>query len=296
MEESSHRGGNAGFTVQNWAVCFLDLLGQQDAFMATDFIPDAADYASVERFRVAVSSSLGVINQFYKLCEQFGQEQEDLHPESPLRNLPDAQREAARVISRANVKNVCWSDGAVFYASLFESPACAPPVSVRQILLVVGAMMVLQLASGHAVRGGIDVGTGVETSGQLFGAGVVKAYRLESKTAQSPRIVVGPSLISYLDAASKNTGRDFRSLTSAAFARDCRDMIIQDSDDHWVLDYLGVNARDRYGGGLEASMVEQARRFVAEAREGFRAKDQKLFDRYSTLLRYFDSRMHAWRE
>src|SRR5438045_4043107 len=63
------------------------------------------------------------------------------------------------------------------------------------------SLMLTSLAWGHPIRVGLDVGTGVEVErGQLYGPAVVKAYELESRAAEYPRVIVGDTLADYLQA------------------------------------------------------------------------------------------------
>jgi hypothetical protein len=71
---------------------------------------------------------------------------------------------------------------------------------LHDIMLTVSAMTLGQLARGKPIRVGIDAGTGIEVDDQLFGAGLVKAYCLESEAAQWPRIAVGNTLVMCLDS------------------------------------------------------------------------------------------------
>lgn len=55
------------------------------------------------------------------------------------------------------------------------------------------------MASKKAFRAGVEVGLGTELdNGEIYGPVLYKAYELESKVAEYPRIVVGKELINYL--------------------------------------------------------------------------------------------------
>jgi len=45
------------FVISYWAVAFLDLLGQKDAFLKTDYIPKPDDAEARERFSLEVAIS-----------------------------------------------------------------------------------------------------------------------------------------------------------------------------------------------------------------------------------------------
>jgi len=53
--------------------------------------------------------------------------------------------------------------------------------AVYDLLLACGSLMLVQLAAEKPIRGGIDVGTGMDLDRKLFSAAMVKAYELEIK-------------------------------------------------------------------------------------------------------------------
>ncbi len=81
-----------------------------------------------------------------------------------------------------------------------------PIHGVYDMLATSAAVMMLQLAVGRPIRGGIDVGAGIEVDGELFGAALVKSYQAEAKRARHPRIVVGKGFIEYLGNSTNAFG------------------------------------------------------------------------------------------
>jgi hypothetical protein len=69
-------------------------------------------------------------------------------------------------------------------------------------------------------------------------------------------------------------------------------MIVRDEDKQWIVDFAGPMFRGIWNNRKEA--FGEAREFVHRARDGFRTSNAKLFDRYSTLARYLDSRAYLW--
>jgi len=96
-----------------------------------------------------------------------------------------------------------WSDGVLLACPLMPERDHAVPVfGVYDILFTCAGLMLIQLASGNPIRGSVDVGTGVEAEGELFGAALVKAYQLESEVAKFPRLAVGDALVAYLQSCA----------------------------------------------------------------------------------------------
>jgi hypothetical protein len=52
-----------------WLVAFLDLLGQQDAFLKTDVMPGHEDRDATRALIAAINDSIGVIGRFQQFTE-----------------------------------------------------------------------------------------------------------------------------------------------------------------------------------------------------------------------------------
>lgn len=177
-----------------YAVSFLDLLGQQDAFLSTDFIPNRADSAAVDALHAKVRENVQTIDLLHSISARFASSdpyQHILRQDSPLLKLPVEAQPLARKWKSSEIKHLGWSDGVVFYSSLIETENHFPVTAMFNLVASAGVIMLQLLSIKKPLRGGIDVGTAVEARNQLFGAAVVKAYQLESKHAGHPRILVG---------------------------------------------------------------------------------------------------------
>ena len=151
----------------------------------------------------------------------------------------------------------------------------------------------MMLSGGHAIRGGIDIGIGIELSdGDVYGAALAKAYELESKTARYPRIVIGDDLFNYILKYAKQNN-DVFGLTNDKTAYDCTRLIGIDDDGLPFLDYLGEGfkqdiAKDR----LDPAIIEKAYDFIMEESAKWQnTKNSKLAFRYALLRNYFEHRM-----
>jgi hypothetical protein len=82
-------------------------------------------------------------------------------------------------------------------------------------------------------------------SGELFGAALVKAYELESRCAQYPRLVVGDTLVTYLtELRSSSTAGLQDDVERAIATRLLRSLKRDDFDQRWIVDYAGAMFRD----------------------------------------------------
>ena len=148
--------------------------------------------------------------------------------------------------------------------------------------------MLIQLAAGTPLRGGVDVGTGIEVEGELFGAACVKAYELE-KNGKYPRLVVGNDLVGYLRSSLAAPGAELERQFGRKMARGLLDLVKKDDfDGKWIVDYAGRAAHEYYGPTLP-KVLSQARAFAHRERGRFQGNDDKLFGYYSQLVRYLDA-------
>jgi hypothetical protein len=289
------------YTHGYWLVGFLDLLGQQEAFLKTDCLPDGNDSARKDALIEAVKASTGVVRNMRRTLDAFRTGLTTADPRSPLEGLPPELLTKAKAILERRVQDHRWSDGVMLSTALKPDEGHAVPIlGVYDLLCTCSALMLVQLALGHPIRGGLDVGTGMEMDGELFGAALVKAYRLESQRAGHPRLAVGQGLVDYIKASTQAPGPALERQLERRMATALLGLIIKDDDGEWVVDYAGPSARQFILGNLSTADVPvfaRARAFAHRSREDFRARGKdgaKLFARYSKLVRYLDARALLW--
>jgi hypothetical protein len=283
----------ASYTAGYWLVAFVDLLGQKEAFLRTDYLPKTADAEKVNAFIAEVRASTGVILNMRKFLSMFrtglagGTDVlDDLSPE---------QREVADRLRKTRVREFRISDGVILACPLMPEDGHYPIRGVYEVLATCVFLMSAQLAAGRPIRGGIDVGTGIEIDGELFGSALVKAYVLESNIAKHPRLVVGQDLVNYLNTSRQSPLSGIEGQYERKMAADGLQLFKQDVDQQWIVDYAGPTARQRLP--LLINMLKPAAEFARRARADFQlrsdAEGRKLFDRYSTLVRYLEASGHV---
>jgi hypothetical protein len=164
-------------------------------------------------------------------------------------------------------------------------------VTVYSALSAAAVVMLTSLASKHPLRGGIDVGFAVEMGPQeVYGTALARAYELESKEAQYPRILIGDELWRYFNAAiahfEKQDTPVARSIT--VITKKMLELVATDGDGKRILDYLGQTILDNAGpGGRHRDyMVKPAYDFVlAEQKRIKTTGDAKLIARYDLFVR-----------
>ena len=194
---------------------------------------------------------------------------------------------------------ICWgaSDSIYMAFSLAHTrhPAAAAG-DLYRVFLTAASTWLIALAADHPIRGGIDVGLGMEIEpGEIYGQALEAAYHLESRVAEWPRVVVGQDCLRYLDTVKRYRGVNERWSWAANVADMCLSMLQRHDDGTINID------------GLGGTMLEQnrelptVRKLVLQAHENVRANyqryadDKKLGPRYKTLLAYFDKCAPKWR-
>lgn len=104
-----------------------------------------------------------------------------------------------------------------------------------QIMRMVHAQAILLAEEGIVIRGGITVGDIVKSYGQLFGPAIIRAYELESKVADNPRIVVGKEVFKELAVNPGLWVHDRQSEQQGV-----RELLREDDDGEFFIDYLRV--------------------------------------------------------
>jgi hypothetical protein len=272
-----------------WLVAFLDLLGQKEAFLRTDYLPNAADAEKVEQFLSEVRASTGVILGMRKILSSFRTGMATANT-GLFDDLDPAQRQVAERLQRTRVREFRMSDGVVLACALMPEDGHFPMRAVYEVIATCSVLLAVQLAAGRPIRGGIDVGTGIEVEGELFGASLVKAYLLESKRAKYPRLVVGQDLVNYLRASTKSPLDGVEGQVERSMAEGMLRLLARDFDEQWIVDYAGAQAQEMLPALLD--MLGPAKAFAERSRAELTQRQdeegQKLFDRYSTLVRYLD--------
>lgn len=284
----------------NYIAASVDVLGQKEEFKDIEDIP--FDEESEKKLIEVSKETIAFIEIFRDGFENLFSKAEI----EPIVEVPEDKKEKFLELRKsADKKYQFFSDSMVVFASLGGEKWNANAAnSVFEILAGIGGMMLSTLAVGKPFRAGIDVGLGIELKkGDVYGPALIKAYMLESKAANYPRIVIGNKLLHYLDGLSKKfpqiANQDEDDLEFCKIiANICLSMITIDLDGYPILDYLGEEFNKRILQKLEQSekIKEEAFNFIKNeyeikrnSKEG--EESRKLALRYYLLLNYFKSRL-----
>ena len=275
--------------IYNYAVGFVDLLGQKNEYIGQGLLPKFDSPQAEEAFLRKAWGTIGTIDALQKDCLKIITTLRDYT--SPDREMmPDEIKAIYDQMRLTALETQMWSDGVVYFSSLGKKEIKVPTNAFFTMISSLGTLCFLGLAKQRPLRGGLEIAWGVElTPGNLYGCAVAKAYELESTVAKYPRIVVGPYYMGYLKAQSHNTGTDVYSRLNKSFADSCLGMLVQDTDGQYIIHYLGQTYQSNIGTGIHQALYNKALEFIRSSLERFRSeKDMKHTDRYLSLLQYYE--------
>ena len=280
-----------------YAVAFMDLLGQQKFLRNLNTLPDHKNKKEIDKFKPHIKNTYGAVtamrNIFNDDLNGYGKEQ------LPKGVWNRQQKEELKKDTNNPIKMQNFSDSTVIFMSLQPNEKAKNPM--RGIFGILGAAAkasIYCLSIGHPIRGGIDVGIGMEiTKNDFYGPALSRAYTMESKTAQYPRIIIGEELCRYLVYERDKKIETISDAISKKTAEFCIQCIAKDDDGNPFLDYLGKPYRDLFGKKFDATVIKTAYDQVLKFLDKYqREKNKKLIPRYQQLKNYFDYRLPLWED
>ena len=272
------------FKLGQHLVAFLDVLGQRDRFRGLRPPTNPGEEAHVKEVlrQTAgfVTDLRGVFQTQFALFEKGAGT--GTHTKEPLR--PNFVGFSDSFVTSVPLRN--------------EGGDLVPIVTVFSALSAAAIVMLTSLASKHPLRGGIDVGLATEISpGEIYGTALERAYLLECKIAQYPRIVIGDELCKYLSSASAEFRKRETPVAKAirAIIQKIMGLIATDTDGKKILDYLGPIVVENSAPGHKEQMVQPAYEFLlAEQNRLTLDGTAELIARYVSFRSYFESRLSLW--
>ena len=289
---------NREIGVGYYVVAYIDLLGQKDVLRNLKDLPDESNPDSWDSFlntlRDVYSPIKHMRTSFRQFFDSFSQRSGDIG------ELNKQQRDAFKAATSYPIRIQPFSDAVVISVPLRIAEYRVPTRGILGVLSAAAMTCIFCLAAGHPLRGGIDVGIAMDmSSNEIYGAALARAYTLESKVAQYPRIVVGQELIQYLRISAKEESNDAHAKFRREIAKHCLDLVAIDVDEYPILDYLGEGFRDDFARatdiGKGKDIIAKAYRHVVQCFSKFRGEQNtKLSDRYERVMHYFESRLGLW--
>ncbi len=277
---------NQSKMINYYLVAFIDLLGQQEALSRFKRFPNFDNKEEISEFENIAKSTFGVILSFYKTFTDFFKEFSSQEEKSPY----------SMIMTGHAIKFQRFSDGVVVFVSLHNEVRKIPTQGVFGILAACASTLLLQLSQGRPLRGGVEIGIGMELNdNEIYGPAVSDAYNLESKIAKYPRIVIGKELINFLHMNSNLfTDNNPYNAYSKALSDICHSLIAIDDDGYPFIDFLGEGCKKYVYKNNEhvKDLVVRAYNSIAKESEKWKSnRNSKLAFRYTLLRNYFEARL-----
>ena len=284
--------GSKSYHFAHYAVAVVDLLSQANLLEKLNQLPGAVD--SRDEYVDAVRETVGRVILLRRGMHQSFNAFLNRPQRAGIGSLSQAHQAAYTRLRSLSLQTQQFSDTIVAYSPLMTPSGDLTVSGIYGIMAACAQLMLSALAVGIPVRGGIDVGIGVELAdADLYGPALSHAYHLEHTVAQYPRLVAGRGLLDYLSSWEDPTiPNGIVNAFNRQLARTCRSFITTDDDEVQMLDYLGQPCRKVMDGPGYQELVALAFAFATAEYDRFtRSGDTKLGPRYDCLRRYFASRM-----
>jgi hypothetical protein len=281
-----------------YAVAFMDLLGQQDFLRNFHFLPNPDDQHDMDATREQLKNTYGAVTGMRKFFNDAFEAYSKRPINIGLRELSAERRREFNALTNNPIKFYSFSDSVAIFMSLRTDTAKHPMRGILGIFSAAATTFVCCLAAGHPIRGAIDVGLGMEiTKNEIYGPALSRAYTLESRVANYPRIIVGNDLVSYLEKTRDQQPTDITSEVEKYVAERCFECLAIDDDGYQYVDYLGEFYRRMFGEVIDVTVIQKAYSHVLNATEKYqKEKNSKLAFRYKLLRNYFEERLPVWED
>jgi hypothetical protein len=282
------------FLFQHYLVVFFDHLGQRENLRKITGIPTTE--AEKQKFIEITKESIGRVLNIRDTFKNYFESGRSYKPNVNL--VPLEHREEFLASQRkANLIFYGISDAVLIAVPLMSNDEnCSAVNAVHNVFVATCGIGLLSLSIGVPMRAGLDVGVATEIDDkEIYGPALESAFYLESKMAEYPRFLVGKELINYLLWLENQKSETRIGLVAKGAAKFCREMIIQDTDGRYMLDFLGNKIKEVSDGVIEKKLVADAFEFVISQHKKYsKEEDETLASRYYRLLRYFHSRKNIW--
>ncbi len=280
--------------VGTYLVVFVDILGQQDILRQIQSLPNKSIPEQKEEFEGLLKKTIGTVDAFRRMFNNFFQESSKRYID--LNEFTEEQKQLYEKSKSNEIKSYMFSDFVMLFLSLRDDINKVPMSGVFLALASAASTFLAMLAGGHVIRGGIDIGLGVEFwKGEIYGPALARAYALESKIAQYPRIILGEELTRYIQLQRSRPQNDVFSVLNKHLADLCSMLVAIDDDGYPFLDYLGEGFKKHIMTDLDQAIINKAFEFVIRESERCKVtKNSKLAFRYSLLRDYIEHRKDNW--
>ena len=161
-----------------YLVGVFDVLGQSKKLREPTRSPSIEDPAEQQRILANLKDTAGVVLGFRKLFANFFDGVDNAPPSPLLRFLPPHSQEMLAATASEIVRWGVRTPFSSLPAGSGTAPA-APVADMFRSLLAAAAMWMAGLSTNHPIRGGMEIGTGIDIApGEIYGQALDAAYHL----------------------------------------------------------------------------------------------------------------------
>ncbi len=287
---------DSGFVAQYYLVIFIDILGQRESLRNIKSLP--RENQEKEVFLELLKKTAGKVITLRKTFATFFKDAMDHTPNPDL--VPPEHRQAFMSSQKVEINSYGISDSIIISVPLaneIENENCTPMNGVYSAFVATACLGLSSFAQQIIWRAGLNVGicTQIQDMG-IYGPALERAYYLESQLAEYPRFIIGDVLRNYLSSIKEQECMTPFGQIAKTLANFCGEMIIQDTDGRYMLDFLGKRAKEIFDGtNVGAKDFTLARSFIfSEYKRYIMENNHKLASRYYRLMKYFYFRQELW--
>ncbi len=263
-------------TIENYVVCLVDILGQKNKLTQLNSLNIKDDREQVLKL---LRDTYGKIKKFHQ------------HMYGAISWLDGITRLDKDEFDSKRIQISSFSDLIASYISLRDDEYKVSFKGLYYLLFGNGLVFLQMLSEKSALRGGIDLGIGIEYndngSNKLYGSALSNPYHIESNIAINPRIVIGKTLYEYIKSTSDEETTADPLGHNIHFAKKCMEIIKKDLDGEYILDYLSEPFQKMENFDYHH---KQAQKFIDEELFKFQSmKQDKEVKKYEYIISYFKS-------
>lgn len=274
-------------TINYYVVSYIDILGQRERLKRFRGLPDITNESEMKIFSKIVKETFGAVEIFHNTFENY---YSSFGKDTKIQFTPE-QKEIREQIRQGNtVKIQRMSDSVTMYLTVRNDLNKVPCEGIFKMLGACATSFLTSASIGYFVRGGIELGIGMEMKGEeIYGPVLSEVYNLEHSIAHYPRIVIGEELEKYLRLCKDNNGDDICVKFQRGLAKICLEMLTLDKDGKLVLDYVGEVIKKYMNREVIESLSSMAHANTIKEYERFKMQgNEKLTQRYRLLREFFD--------
>jgi hypothetical protein len=276
-----------------YCVTFIDVLGQRAELNRLRTPRSLSQEDLIQAMNSTLGKVLGLRDTMLHLV--WSQRVMAIAKHEVFREFPENVRNWLDLVTRTHLGFQYFSDSLIAYWALPEGSGAATSFALFSVLATAKILMLRSFANRCALRGGIEIGYGIEWEPlQFYGPVLNDAYQLESRIAAYPRVLIGGRLLASLQRSASQSDATPETTFERHWGARALSLLYPDSDGWYVLDFLGIHPSTLAMPDFPA-LVKSAIAFVRSQDSRFRG-DEKLHARYQRLMQYCQKREEEWKQ